>query len=90
MPVEELLLTMGNKNYSSWSLRPWILMKHLGLPFAERVLPLDTPEFARQVAAVSPTSRVPILRRGALRVRRNALRVRCIAFTMADECVRNQ
>jgi glutathione S-transferase len=64
--VDELSLTMGNKNYSSWSLRPWILMKHLGLAFRERVLPLDTPEFARDIAAQSPTRRVPILRHGDL------------------------
>jgi len=62
--MTELLLTMGNKNYSSWSLRPWILMKHLGLTFAERVLPLDTKDFAREVAAASPTQRVPVLRHG--------------------------
>jgi len=61
-----MLLTMGNKNYSSWSLRPWLLMKHAGLKFAERVIPLDTPEFARDVAAISPTRRVPVLRHGAL------------------------
>ena len=61
-----MLLTIGNKNYSSWSLRPWILMKHLGLEFAERVLPLDTPEFARDVAAISPTRRVPVLQHGDL------------------------
>ena len=59
---------MGNKNYSSWSLRPWMLMKHLGLAFAERVLPLDTPEFARDVEALSPTRRVPVLRHGELLV----------------------
>ena len=64
--MTELLLTMGNKNYSSWSLRPWILMKHLGLTFAERVLPLDTKDFAREVAATSPTHRVPVLRHGNL------------------------
>jgi glutathione S-transferase len=64
--LSELLLIMGNNNYSSWSLRPWILMKHLGLEFRERVLPLDTPEFAREIAAVSPTRRVPILRHGDL------------------------
>jgi glutathione S-transferase len=68
MSMEELTLTMGNKNYSSWSLRPWILMKHLGLGFAERVLPLDTPEFAGQVETISPTRRVPILHHGALLV----------------------
>jgi glutathione S-transferase len=66
--MSDLLLTMGNKNYSSWSLRPWILMKHLGLDFAERVSPLDTLEFAAHVAAVSPTRRVPFLKHGSLLV----------------------
>ena len=66
--MNDLLLTMGNKNYSSWSLRPWVLMKHLGLPFEERVLQLDTPQFAQEIAAISPTRRVPILRHGALLV----------------------
>ena len=64
--MDRLLLTIGNKNYSSWSLRPWILMKHLGLEFAERVLPLDTPEFSRDVGTVSPTRRVPVLEHGDL------------------------
>ena len=64
--MDPLLLTIGNKNYSSWSLRPWILMKHLGLQFEERTLQLDTPEFARDVARVSPTRRVPILKHGEL------------------------
>jgi glutathione S-transferase len=64
--VDELSLIMGNRNYSSWSLRPWILMKHLGLAFSERVLPLDTPQFARDIVALSPTRRVPILRHGDL------------------------
>jgi glutathione S-transferase len=66
--MSELLLTIGNKNYSSWSLRPWILLKHLALPFAERLIPLDTPEFARDIAAISPTRRVPLLQHGALLV----------------------
>ena len=64
--MDELLLTIGNKNYSSWSLRPWILMKHLGLAFHERLMPLDTPEFARDIAAASPTRRVPFLKHGEL------------------------
>jgi glutathione S-transferase len=66
--VEEMLLTMGNQNYSSWSLRPWILMKHLELAFTERVLPLDTPEFSRDIPTISPTKRVPILQHGPLLV----------------------
>jgi glutathione S-transferase len=64
--MSELLLTMGNKNYSSWSLRAWILLKHVGLEFAERIIPLDTKDFARDIADVSPTSRVPVLRHGEL------------------------
>ena len=64
--MNEMLLTMGNKNYSSWSLRPWILMKHLEIAFSERVLPLDTPEFSRDIAALSPTKRVPVLQHGTL------------------------
>jgi glutathione S-transferase len=63
-----LSLTIGNKNYSSWSLRPWILMKHLGLAFDEQVLPLDTPVFARDIGKYSPTHRVPVLRHAALLV----------------------
>jgi glutathione S-transferase len=66
--LNELLLTIGNKNYSSWSLRPWILMKHLGLEFSERLLPLDTPEFSRHVLNLSPTRRVPVLKHGDLLV----------------------
>jgi glutathione S-transferase len=63
-----MLLTMGNKNYSSWSLRPWLLMKHVDVKFAERVVQLDTPEFARDVAAMSPSRRVPVLQHGSLLV----------------------
>jgi glutathione S-transferase len=61
-----MLLIIGNKNYSSWSLRAWLLMKHVGLKFAERVMPLDTAEFARDIGALSPTRRVPLLRHGSL------------------------
>jgi glutathione S-transferase len=57
----EPLLILGNKNYSSWSLRPWLLMKHFGIKFDERVLWLDTPEFATAVAEASPSKRVPVL-----------------------------
>lgn len=55
------VLYIGNKNYSSWSLRPWLLMRQFGLAFEDHVLWLDTPQFASDVAAVSPTKRVPVL-----------------------------
>jgi glutathione S-transferase len=54
-------LVVGNRNYSSWSLRPWLLLRHFGVAFAEEVLPLDTPEFAGRIAAFSGAGRVPVL-----------------------------
>jgi len=54
-------LVLGNRNYSSWSLRPWLLLRHHGVPFAEEVLPLDTPEFVGRIAAYSGAGRVPVL-----------------------------
>jgi glutathione S-transferase len=56
-----LTLVIGNRNYSSWSLRPWALLRHLGVEFAERRILLDTPTFAAEVARYSPAGRVPVL-----------------------------
>jgi len=61
-----LTLLIGNQNYSSWSLRPWMLLRHLGLEFATDKVQLDSPQFAAQVAAFSPAGRVPVLRDGEL------------------------
>ncbi len=63
-----LVLILGTKNYSSWSLRPWLLLKHLGLEFAERQYHFGTPEFASEIPKLSPTRRVPVLLHGELRV----------------------
>jgi len=57
-------LVIGNKNYSSWSMRPWVLMRQLGLPFEELKLRFDfAPDsaFRQAVAKVSPAGRVPVL-----------------------------
>lgn len=59
-------LVIGNKNYSSWSLRPWLLLRHCGVEFDEVRLPLDTPEFYATIGNYSPTGRVPVLRVGDL------------------------
>jgi glutathione S-transferase len=56
-----LQLVIGNKNYSSWSLRPWLLMSYYRVPFSEIKLPLDTPEFYERITQYSPTLRVPVL-----------------------------
>jgi glutathione S-transferase len=59
-----MLLVIGNKNYSSWSLRPWIAMKVLGLAVDEVRIPLYRPGSKEQILRHSPAGRVPILRDG--------------------------
>jgi glutathione S-transferase len=56
-----LTLIIGNKNYSSWSLRPWIAMKVAGLAFDERLIPLYEPGSREQVLKYSPAGKVPVL-----------------------------
>lgn len=63
-----LTLVIGDKQLSSWSLRPWLTLRHLGLPFDEVRLPLDTPQFQAEVGRWSPTGRVPVLLDGDLRI----------------------
>jgi glutathione S-transferase len=59
--MPKLKIILGNKNYSSWSLRPWLVLKHLGVPFDEQVVPLDQPSTARDIGKYSPSGRVPVL-----------------------------
>ena len=59
-----LQLYIGNKNYSSWSMRPWVLMRQLGIAFEEVPLRFDFTEgsaFRQAVARISPAGRVPVL-----------------------------
>lgn len=56
-----LRLIIGNKNYSSWSLRPWLAMTALGIPFEEELVPLDAPDFKERIRARSPAGKVPVL-----------------------------
>lgn len=54
-------LIIGNKRYSSWSLRPWLAMKHFQIPFVEVLIPLDMPETTQNILKYSPTGKVPVL-----------------------------
>ena len=56
-----LTLIIGNKNYSSWSLRPWIAMKAAGIAFDEELIPFETEDFRTVVPAMSGSGRVPVL-----------------------------
>ena len=59
-----LTLVIGNKNYSSWSMRPWVLMRQLGIPFEERKLRFHTDEWDAGIERWSPSRLVPVLWRG--------------------------
>lgn len=61
-------LIIGNKRYSSWSLRPWILMKHFQIPFEEVLIPLDQPETSANILKVSPSGKVPAFSDGELTI----------------------
>jgi len=63
-----LTLVIGNKNYSSWSFRPWIAMKAAGIAFDEKVIPLYEPGSREQIASYSPAGKVPVLVDGDQRV----------------------
>ena len=59
--MSDLTLIIGNKNYSSWSLRPWLYMKHQGIEFEEIRIPLFTPEMESQLEPCFSNSKVPVL-----------------------------
>ncbi|MES2715919.1 MAG: glutathione S-transferase family protein [Pseudomonadota bacterium] len=65
-----LQLHIGNKNYSSWSMRPWVLLRHFGLPFQEVMHRFDSfaadSRFKRAVSQLSPVGKVPVLVHGDL------------------------
>lgn len=63
-----LSLIVGNKNYSSWSMRPWIALKAAGIPFTEEVISLNAPDFKARVSKVSGTGKVPVLSDGGIHV----------------------
>jgi len=63
-----LCLIIGNKNYSSWSFRPWLAMKVAGIAFEETLLPLDAPDFKARLAAFGGAGKVPLLVDGEIRV----------------------
>ena len=65
-------LYIGNKNYSSWSMRPWVLMRQLDLPFEEVAVRFDgfdaTSQFKQTMLRLSPLGQVPVLRDGQLAI----------------------
>ena len=68
MPPLTLTLIIGNKNYSSWSMRPWLLLRQAGIPFEEVRIPLYVPGSEIDLAKWSPSGKVPALHEGEIRM----------------------
>ncbi len=66
--MAEFTLVVGNKNYSSWSLRAWLMLKQAEVDFDEELIPLYTPGSRNELMRLSPSGRVPVLRHGDLTI----------------------
>jgi glutathione S-transferase len=66
MPEAQLSLVIGNKTWSSWSLRPWLVLKRFSIPFDEVGIQLRKPESKARILAHSPAGKVPVLHDGSL------------------------
>jgi len=81
----KLTLVIGNKNYSSWSLRAWLALKQTDEPFEEIRLPLHTPEFEKEIVKYSPSGKVPCLIDGDTVVRNGFAQLkRKLKFSIID------
>ena len=83
-----LTLLIGNKNYSSWSMRPWVLMREAGIAFTEQRIRLDNfdadSDFKRTVLAVNPAGKVPVLFDSSLSANTaiwDSLAICCLLYT---------
>ena len=82
-----LKLVIANKAYSSWSLRPWILLAHFKIPFEEIVIPLDEPTTRKRILAYAPTGKVPSLRDGAISVWESLAIMEYVAEKYPDKAI---
>lgn len=80
-------LLIGNRNYSSWSLRPWLVLKHFDLTFEDEVLQLQGQGFREALAQRSPTGRVPVLQDGDLTVVETIAIIEYLADRFPDKAI---
>ncbi|MCA0255135.1 MAG: glutathione S-transferase family protein [Proteobacteria bacterium] len=66
--MEKLVLYIGNRNYSSWSMRAWMALEGSGIPFEDVLIPFDFAAGNPEIKAISPTGLVPFLRHGTVTV----------------------
>ena len=66
--MDKITLIIGNKNYSSWSLRPWLVLKYFKIPFEELQILLGRPNSKEKILQHSPAGKVPILKQGKVTI----------------------
>ena len=79
-----LHLFIANKAYSSWSLRPWLLLTEFGVPFAETVIPMYRADTTAAMLAVSPNGKMPALHDGTIVVSESLAIIEFVAETFPD------
>lgn len=80
-------LLIGNRNYSTWSLRPWLVLHHFEIPFEDEVLQLSGPGWRENLAARSPTAKVPVLFDGDLVVPETLAIIEYLADLYPDSAI---
>ena len=80
-------LLIGNRNYSTWSLRPWLVLRHFEIPFEDEVLQLSGPGWRENLAARSPTGKVPVLLDGELVVPETIAIIEYLADSFPDKAI---
>ncbi len=82
-----LKLIVANKAYSSWSLRPWILLAHFGIPFEEVVVPMDRPETRAEMLKYAPTGKCPSLHDGKIAVWESLAIIEYVAESYPEKAI---
>jgi glutathione S-transferase len=82
-----LKLILANKAYSSWSLRPWILLGHFKIPFEELVIPMDQPETRANMLKYAPTGKCPSLLDGKIAVWESLAIIEYVAETYPNKAI---
>lgn len=80
-------LLIGNRNYSTWSLRPWLVLRHFDIPFEDEVLQLQGEGFREVLAQRSPTGKVPVLQDGDLTVVETIAIIEYLADRFPDKAI---
>ena len=82
--MAKMHLVIGNRNYSSWSFRPWIAMRQAGLDFTDEVILLDRRDTRKRILAHSGAGRVPVLHHGSLAVWESLAIIEYVAETFPE------